>query len=131
VRHIQRGELIRRQHAIDHLRAIKARSLPRDGQMPVESLGVVLAWLKRRNRHAPGNRPPKPPLIRRYAGSVVKHIMRSERLKRVCLLHRGRARGEMRFPRVVAGVGHHYPRNVVTPPAWPARLNALRRLRQR
>lgn len=127
--HTPRGALIRRKLAADPVVMLKARRLRRRaGSIPV-GLQAFPAWLARRNRRR--DRTLRLPLLRRYAGSVIEHVRRCERLARVNQLRLGRPRQFVRIRWVVAGVGGPYPRDIVLPPLPLPPVSVIRRVRQR
>lgn len=129
MRHVPRGELIRRRLAADPITLLKARRLRRAGLLRLETLGALMAWLRSRNRLRSRGR--RPPLLRRWAASVNEYFRRSQRLHCVCRRRRGWPRPTVRVRWTVADVGRPYHRDDVIPPPRGPRISVIRRVRQR
>ncbi|MBS0437074.1 MAG: hypothetical protein JSR75_19680 [Proteobacteria bacterium] len=108
---------------------LKARRLRRRAVSITEGLSAFMVWLTRRNRRR--DRTGRLPVLRRYAGSVMEQVRRSERLARVNRLRLGRPRRLVRIRWVVAGVGGPSPRGTVMPPLPLPPVSVIRQVRQR
>lgn len=129
MRHTPRGAFIRRRLAADPVVLLKARRLRRRAGSIPEGLSAFMAWLTRRNRRR--DRTARLPLLRRYAGSVMEYVRRSERLARANRLRLGRPRRLVRIRWVVAGDGGPSPRDTVMPPLPLPPVSVIRQVRQR
>lgn len=122
VRHAPRGWFICRRLAVDPVTALRTRRLRRQ---KLEALDAALSWLRWRTRIRCHGR--RPQMIRRCAASEAEQIVRSERL----YTRKGRPRHSVRVRWVVADVGAPDPNDDALPPAKPARISPILRVRQR